>query len=101
MEYVLLLAIVVVFLVFKDRPVMVLEFKDGELIKSKGQVPTGFQKSCQEIAHKEPFSGRIKVYKTRFATKFDFSKTIPNKVKQRIKNVFPHNTPTSKRGKRA
>ncbi len=28
MEYVLLLAIVVVFLVFKDRPIMVLEFKD-------------------------------------------------------------------------
>ncbi|PSW61958.1 DUF3634 domain-containing protein [Photobacterium kishitanii] len=101
MEYVLLLAIVVVFLVFKDRPIMVLEFKGGELIKTKGQVPTGFQIACRDIAHKTPFSGRVKVYKTRFVTKLDFSKNIPNKIKQRIKNVFPHNIPTSKRGKRA
>ncbi len=101
MEYVLLLAVVVVFLVFKDRPIMVLEFKNGELVKTKGQVPTGFQISCREIAHKTPFSGRVKIYKTRFTTKLDFSKTVPNKIKQRIKNVFPHNVPTSKRGKRA
>ncbi|PSU24618.1 DUF3634 domain-containing protein [Photobacterium phosphoreum] len=101
MEYVLLLAIVVVFLVFKDRPIMVLEFKDGELVKTKGQVPTGFQTACRDIAHKTPFSGRVKIYKTRFTTKLDFSKNVPNKIKQRIKNVFPHNVPTSKRGKRA
>jgi hypothetical protein len=101
MEYVLLLAVVVVFLVFKDRPIMVLEFKNGELIKTKGQVPSGFKTACKEIAHKTPFSGRVKVYKTRFATKLDFSNTIPAKVKQRIKNVFPHNIYTSKRGKRA
>ncbi|KJF86929.1 DUF3634 family protein [Photobacterium phosphoreum] len=101
MEYVLLLAVVVIFIVFKDRPIMVLEFKDGELIKTKGQVPTGFQTACRDIAHKTPFSGRVKIYKTRFTTKLDFSKNVPNKIKQRIKNVFPHNVPTSKRGKRA
>ncbi|WP_256382759.1 DUF3634 family protein [Photobacterium toruni] len=101
MEYVLLLAIVVVFLVFKDRPIMVLEFKDGEISKTKGKIPSGFHTACRDIAHKAPFSGRIKVYKTRFATKLDFSNTIPPKVKQRIKNVFPHTLPTSKRGKRA
>ncbi|PSU61064.1 DUF3634 family protein, partial [Photobacterium phosphoreum] len=68
MEYVLLLAVVVIFIVFKDRPIMVLEFKDGELIKTKGQVPTGFQTACRDIAHKTPFSGRVKIYKTRFTT---------------------------------
>ncbi len=77
MEYVLLLAIVVVFLVFKDRPIMVLEFKDGELIKTKGQVPTGFQIACRDIAHKTPFSGRVKVYKTRFCYKIRFFKKYP------------------------
>ena len=101
MEYVLLLAIVVVFLVFKDRPIMMLAFKDGELIKTRGKVPTAFQTACRDIAHKTPFSGRVKVYKTRYTTKLDFSNTIPNKVKQRIKNVFPHNISTSKTGKRA
>ncbi len=74
MEYILVLAVVVIFIVFKDRPIMVLKFENGELTKTKGDVPTGFQTSCKEIAHKTPFSGQIKVYKNRFTTKIDFSK---------------------------
>ncbi|UTV29138.1 DUF3634 family protein [Photobacterium atrarenae] len=101
MEYVILLAIAVAFLVFKDRPVMVLTFEKGELTGSKGQIPTGFLRGCKDIAHKEPFSGKIKVYKNRFTTKLVFSKSIPAKVKQRIHNVFPHASSTKKRGRRA
>lgn len=101
MEYVLVLAVVVIFIVFKDRPIMVLKFENGELTKTKGDVPTGFQASCKEIAHKTPFSGQIKVYKNRFTTKIDFSKDIPAKIKQRIRNVFPHSSQSSKKGKRA
>ncbi|KPA51126.1 MULTISPECIES: DUF3634 family protein [Photobacterium] len=101
MEYVLVLAVVVIFIVFKDRPIMVLKFENGELTKTKGDVPTGFQTSCKEIAHKTPFSGQIKVYKNRFTTKIDFSKDIPAKIKQRIRNVFPHSSQSSKKGKRA
>ncbi|MCG3887140.1 DUF3634 family protein [Photobacterium leiognathi] len=101
MEYVIVLAVVVIFIVFKDRPIMVLKFENGELTKTKGDVPTGFQTSCKEIAHKTPFSGQIKVYKNRFTTKIDFSKDIPGKIKQRIRNVFPHSSQPSKKGKRA
>lgn len=101
MEYVIVLAIVVIFLVFKDRPVMVLKFEEGELTHSKGNIPNGFLIGCKDIAHKQPFSGKIKVYKNRFATKLVFSKTVPSKVKQRIHNVFPHSGATKKRGRRA
>lgn len=101
MEYVIVLAIIVIFLVFKDRPVMVLKFEDGELTHSKGNIPNGFLIGCKDIAHKQPFSGKIKVYKNRFATKLVFSKTVPSKVKQRIHNVFPHTGAPKKRGRRA
>ncbi|MCW8330900.1 DUF3634 family protein [Photobacterium sp. SDRW27] len=101
MEYVIVLAIIVAFLVFKDRPVMVLKFEEGELTHSKGNIPNGFLIGCKDIAHKQPFTGKIKVYKNRFATKLVFSKTVPSKVKQRIHNVFPHTGGTKKRGRRA
>ena len=101
MEYVIVLAIVVIFLVFKDRPIMMLKFEDGELTQSKGNIPNGFLIGCKDIAHKQPFSGKIKVYRNRFATKLVFSKTVPSKVKQRIHNVFPHNSTAKKRGRRA
>ncbi|KLV06890.1 MULTISPECIES: DUF3634 family protein [Photobacterium] len=102
MEYVIVLAIVVFILVFKDRPVMVMEFEDGKLTKQKGTIPAGFLNGCKDIAHKQPFSGKIKVYKNRFTTKLVFSKTVPAKVKQRVHNVFPYSGGSKKRsGKRA
>lgn len=99
--YVILLAIVIFILVFKDRPVMVLTFEDGKLTQQKGQIPNGFLAGCKDIAHKQPFSGKIKVYKNRFTTKLVFSKTVPSKVKQRIHNVFPYSGGSKKRGRRA
>ncbi|MGF1704003.1 DUF3634 family protein [Photobacterium makurazakiensis] len=101
MEYLIVLAIFVFFLVFKDRPIMVLTFEEGKLTNSKGDIPNGFLMGCKDIAHKQPFSGKIKVYKNRFATKLVFSKSVPGKVKQRIHNVFPHAGGAKKRGKRA
>ncbi|GAB3531750.1 DUF3634 family protein [Photobacterium alginatilyticum] len=101
MEYVIVLAIAVIFLVFKDRPIMVLKFEDGELTQSKGNIPHGFLIGCKDIAHKQPFTGKIKVYRNRFATKLVFSKSVPSKVKQRIHNVFPHTSSPKKRGRRA
>ncbi len=60
MEYVIVLAIVVIFLVFKDRPVMMLKFEGGELIQSKGNIPNGFLIGCKDIAHKQPFPEKSK-----------------------------------------
>ncbi|ELR64549.1 hypothetical protein C942_02362 [Photobacterium marinum] len=101
MEFVILLAVAVFILVFIDRPVMVLKFENGKLTQSKGNIPNGFLMGCKDIAHKQPFSGKIKVYKNRFTTKLVFSKTVPAKVKQRIHNVFPYSGSTKKRGRRA
>ncbi|MFC1237449.1 DUF3634 family protein [Vibrio sp. F74] len=91
MLYVVLVGALLVFwLVAIDRPKLKMEFKDGELISHKGELPHGFGHSCKEIAHKSPFSGTIKVYMTRSGAKLTFSKGISNKVQQRIRNVFPH-----------
>ncbi|MDX1301748.1 DUF3634 family protein [Photobacterium sp.] len=101
MEYVILLAIAVAFLVFKDRPVIVLKFDNGELIHSKGNIPNGFLIGCKDIAHKYPFSGQVKVYKNRYTTKLVYSKSVPSKIKQRIHNIFPHSGSNKKQGRRA
>ncbi|QUJ68820.1 DUF3634 family protein [Photobacterium sp. GJ3] len=100
MEYVLLVAVAVLILVFKDRPVMVLQFEQGQLKQTKGNIPTGFLNGCKDIAHREPFTGKIKVYKNRFTTKLVFSKSVPAKVKQKIHNVFPFAVSNRKTGKK-
>jgi hypothetical protein len=91
MLYVILIATaLVIWLVAADRPVLKLEFKDGELVKHKGNLPHGFGHNCKEIGHKNPFTGVIKVYMTRSGAKLKFSKSVPSKTQQRIRNVFPH-----------
>ncbi|BCL69654.1 conserved hypothetical protein [Vibrio nigripulchritudo MADA3029] len=91
MLWLLLVAAVVIFwLVGVDRPKLKMEFKDGELSSHKGHLPAGFKHNCLEIAHKNPFSGVIKVYTTRNGARLTFTKSIPNKIQQRIRNVFPH-----------
>lgn len=91
MLYVVIVAALVIFwLVAIDRPILKMEFKQGELTNHKGNLPQGFASICKEIAHKSPFDGVIKVYSTRSGAKLTFSKTIPAKVQQRIRNVFPH-----------
>ncbi|WP_375753996.1 DUF3634 family protein [Vibrio sp. HN007] len=91
MMYVILVgAIVVIWLVAVDRPVLRMSFKNGELVSHKGNLPPAFGHNCKEIGHRTPFDGIVKVYMTRGGAKLKFSKEVPNKVQQRIRNVFPH-----------
>nr|WP_086938591.1 DUF3634 family protein [Thaumasiovibrio occultus] len=90
MWYLLILVVVVCAFIFIDRPIILLKFEQGRITKSKGPIPKGFLTDCQDIGKKMPFDGVVKVYKNRFSTKLVFSKGIPSKVKQRIRNVFPH-----------
>jgi len=91
MLYVVIVAALVIFwLVAVDRPKLKLEFKEGELTSHKGNLPHGFGHACKEIARKTPFSGVVKIYITRTGAKLIFSKSVPHKVQQRIRNVFPH-----------
>ncbi|RXJ74307.1 hypothetical protein CS022_04445 [Veronia nyctiphanis] len=91
MEFILGIAFVgLVAFIAIDRPIVFMEFKDGELTKQKGKIPSGFLYDCQEIGKKWPFTGKIKVYRNSFNPgKLVLSKNIDKKVQQRIRNVFP------------
>jgi hypothetical protein len=96
MVYVLLIAAALIFwLVIYDRPIAKIEFKEGELKAHKGKITSQFKHDCCEIAKKSTLTGIIKVYVTRSSTKLVFSKTIPNKIQQRIRNVYPHEVKAS------
>lgn len=91
MLWVILVAAIVIFwLVAVDRPRLKMVFKDGQIDKVKGHLPATFKHNCQEIGHRQPFSGELKVYSTRTGAKLVFSKGVPSKIQQRIRNVFPH-----------
>ena len=94
-------ALLILWLVAVDRPVLKLVFKDGELERSQGNLPQAFGHHCKEIGRRNPFSGTVKVYMTRTGAKLKFSKTVPNKTQQRIRNVFPHQGFKSKGNRRA
>lgn len=102
MLYVILIAAVLLIWLFAaDRPVLKIEFSDGEITKSKGHFPPGFKHNCVEIGNHQPFTGQVKVYRLRTGAKLKFSKSVPKKVQQRIRNVFPHQGFHSKSGKKA
>ncbi|WED23175.1 DUF3634 family protein [Vibrio sp. JC009] len=102
MMYVILIgAAVVCWLVFIDRPVLKMTFKEGDLVKHQGRLPSGFAHNCKEIGHRTPFDGIVKVYMTRSGAKLNFSKDVPGKIQQRIRNVFPHQGFKTTKGKKA
>ncbi|KOO03411.1 DUF3634 family protein [Vibrio nereis] len=91
MLYVILIAAAIIFwLVAVDRPVLKVKFEDGKIVKEKGHFPPTFRHNVTDIAEHTPFDGELKVYQQRTGTKLHFSKQVPKKVQQRIRNVFPH-----------
>ncbi|EEX31040.1 MULTISPECIES: DUF3634 family protein [Vibrio] len=102
MLYVILVAAIVVFwLVAVDRPVLRVQFKSGHITKEKGHFPPTFRHNILDIAERDPFDGELKVYQQRTGSKLVFSKQVPKKVQQRIRNVFPHQGFRSKGKKKA
>ncbi|MDA0118646.1 DUF3634 family protein [Vibrio sp. T11.5] len=102
MLYVILVATIVVFwLVLVDRPALHVQFKSGHIIKEKGHFPPTFRHNVLDIAERAPFDGELKVYQQRAGSKLVFSKNVPKKVQQRIRNVFPHQGFRSKGKKKA
>ena len=91
MLYVILIAAVVIFwLIVVDRPVLKVKFEKGHISKVKGHIPPSFKHNLQDIAEHAPFDGEMKVYNQRTGMRLAFSKEVPKKVQQRIRNVFPH-----------
>lgn len=102
MLYVIVIAAVVIFwLVAVDRPILKAKFVNGKLESEKGHFPPSFRHNVLEIAERTPFDGELKVYQQRTGTKLVFSKQVPKKVQQRIRNVFPHQGFKSKSGEKA
>ncbi len=102
MLYVLLVAVIIIFwLVAIDRPVLKIQFDQGELKTVKGHLPPSFKHNLVEIGHKTPFDGVLKVYRKRNGMKLVFDKSIPKAIQQRIRNVFPHQGFMSNKGKKS
>lgn len=102
MLYVILVAAIIIFwLVAVDRPILLVQFKSGQITKHKGHFPATFRHNILDISKRTPFDGEVKVYQQRNGTKITFSKTIPKPTQQRIKNVFPHQSFSSNGRKRA
>lgn len=91
MLYVMLVAAVLIFgLLVIDRPTLKVSFHQGKITQEKGHLSPNFKHNLQEIGEKTSFYGWLKVYKRRTGAKLVFSKSVPKKVQQRIRNVFPH-----------
>ncbi|WP_028025599.1 DUF3634 family protein [Enterovibrio calviensis] len=92
MEYFLAGSFIALFVFIAiDRPIILISFKNGTLVKTKGKIPQGFLHDCTEINKRTPIDGTVKVYRNRFKpAKLVFSKGIDSKVQQRIRNIFPH-----------
>lgn len=91
MLYVILIAAIIIFwLVAVDRPVLKVKFEEGKITREKGHFPPAFRHNVLDIAEHNPFTGELKVYQQRTGTKLSFSKNVPKKIQQRIRNVFPH-----------
>ncbi|MDF2152151.1 DUF3634 family protein [Vibrio sp. CAU 1672] len=91
MLYVILIAAVLIFwLIAVDRPVLKVAFEKGQIAKVRGHMPPSFKHNLQDIGERNPFDGEFKVYSQRTGMRLAFSKQVPKKVQQRIRNVFPH-----------
>ncbi|BBM64645.1 MULTISPECIES: DUF3634 family protein [Vibrio] len=102
MLYVILIAAVVIFwLVAVDRPVLKVSFDHGKISKIKGHIPPSFKHNLQDIVDHNSFAGEMKVYNQRTGMRLTFSKEVPKKVQQRIRNVFPHQGFKTNKGKKS
>ncbi|WP_322804128.1 DUF3634 family protein [Vibrio alfacsensis] len=102
MLYVILIAAVVIFwLVAVDRPVLKVSFDHGKISKIKGHIPPSFKHNLQDIVDHNSFAGEMKVYSQRTGMRLTFSKEVPKKVQQRIRNVFPHQGFKTNKGKKS
>jgi hypothetical protein len=105
MMYIIILAALVIFwLLVLDRPVLLVCFKNGDLVKVKGHLPSTLKHNLAEIGHRSPFSGHMKAYQRREGIRLKFSPSVPKNIQQRIRNVFPFSnlrkTAAGKRSKR-
>ena len=101
MLYVILIAAVVIFwLIVVDRPVLKVKFEKGHISKASRGLGDVYKRQLQDIAEHAPFDGEMKVYNQRTGMRLAFSKEVPKKIQQRIRNVFPHQGFKSTKGKK-
>lgn len=98
MLYVILIAAALIFaIILYDKPLAKLKFKDGQLDSHQGNVDKQFLIRTKEIARKQPFSGIIKIYKSKKQYRVKFSKSVPNKLRHELRNILPGSKPHSKK----
>ncbi|CAH0539788.1 DUF3634 family protein [Vibrio marisflavi] len=88
--FLIIVLVVACWIAAQEKPLLHVKFKGGVIVWSKGHFPQMFKHNVIEIGEIVPFDGEIKVFQRRSGPEIKFSHIIPQKVKQRISNVFPH-----------
>lgn len=88
--FLIIVLVVACWIAAQEKPLLHVKFKGGVIVWSKGHFPQMFKHNVIEIGEIVPFDGELKVYRKKSGPMLKFSKFVPQKVKQRINNVFPH-----------
>ncbi|MFB2862235.1 DUF3634 family protein [Aeromonas sp. MdU4] len=62
----------------------------GKVVVKQGKVPPAFLAQAKQILHHEPVRGRIVGQRDGDGVKLVFSRSIPEPVAQRFRNIFPY-----------
>ena len=94
-EQLLILALAVIggpaliFLLLRPRALCVVKVKGGVAKLAKGRAPRGFLESCQQIADDcKAAEGKVRIVSRRGGVSFLFSRGIPKRSRQRIRNAW-------------
>jgi hypothetical protein len=62
----------------------------GKVLVKRGTVPAHFLAQAKQILHQDPVRGRILGQRDGGGVRLVFSRSIPEPVAQRLRNVFPY-----------
>lgn len=71
-------------------PLFDLRLAHGKLTMQKGKVPPAFITQLEQILKRESLRGRIRGVRDGDGVRLVFSRSIPEPIAQRVRNVFPY-----------
>jgi hypothetical protein len=79
----------ILFLLFRPKPVFVLKIENGKVRVIKGKVPRGFIEDCERlISENDLRRGTIKAVKMSGRVSLRFSYSIPKRHHQQFRNAY-------------
>lgn len=71
-------------------PLFDLRLAHGKLVVKRGKLPPAFIRQLEQILKREAVRGRIQGLRDGDGVRLVFSRSIPEPVAQRVRNVFPY-----------